>query len=609
LQETEMPSLATSQTLPWLLSIAGASFAFALVATFITRFVAQRIGFVAKPRAERWSKRPTALAGGAGIFVAFLAPTLVVGGHLRLHLLAGATAMFLLGLVDDVFRLKPYTKLIGQFSVAAITVATGSLLPWTGILILNQAISVFWIIGITNALNLLDNMDGLAGGVACLASVFQAIFFVLQHQLPEAACATALAGAVAGFLVFNRQPASIFMGDCGALFLGYTLATLAMEHGYGRSRGLLATVAVPVLVMLVPIFDTTFVTLVRVLRGRPISQGGRDHTSHRLVLLGLSETTAVRTLLGIGALSGTVAVLARLGVTTGVWVGVPLLVMTLAFLGIHLARTDRPDYVDPNNLLLAVATFGHRRRLFEVLVDAVLAMVALLGAFLLRFDGNVPPDTARDVAQVFLVVVATKLVVLYLAHAYEGVWRYAGVRDLMNLARGAALASVCSVIVVGIWIRFGALSRGALIIDGLLFAVLVMASRISFRVLRVVLGGTVERKKGLRVILWGAGDLGEQLARRLLDNPEEGFSPVAFVDDDPLKIGRLIHGLPVRGGGQNIPELLAAGLADVAIVTTARIPNDRATEVALRAGPHRVRRLRLVLEDVAYGSPSSLPPS
>jgi UDP-GlcNAc:undecaprenyl-phosphate/decaprenyl-phosphate GlcNAc-1-phosphate transferase len=604
-----MFSSTATQTTPWLIAVGGTAFALALVATFLTRFVAQRIGFVAKPRAERWHERPTALAGGVGIFVAFVGPTLVVGGHLRLHLLAGASAMFSLGLVDDVVHLKPYAKLVGQFSLAALTVATGSLLPWTRVLVVNQAISVFWIIGITNALNLLDNMDGLAGGVACLASTFQAIFFLLQEQMPEAACSTALAGAAAGFLVFNRKPASIFMGDCGALFLGYTLATLSMEHGYGRSRGLLATVAVPVLVMLVPIFDTTFVTLVRLLRGRPISQGGRDHTSHRLVVLGLSEATAVRTLLGIGALGGTIAVLARLGITTGVWVGVPLLVMALAFLGIHLARTDRPDQINHQSLLLAFAAFGHKRRLFEVLVDAVLAMVALVAAFLLRFDGVVPPDTARDLARVFLVVVATKLIVLNLTRAYEGVWRYAGVRDLMNLAKGAALASICSMIVVGIWIRFGALSRGALIIDGLLFAVLLAASRISFRVLRVVLGGPQEPKDGTRVILWGAGDLGEQLARRLLDNPEEGFVPIAFVDDDPMKIGRLIHGLPVRGDSHKLPELLSAGVADVVIVTTARIPTERAADVALRSGPHRIRRLRFVLEDVAVSPGTSIMPA
>jgi len=607
-----MISATDQHIVAWLLSIGGLALALGVVATFITRFVAQRVGFVAKPRAERWHSRPTALAGGIGIFVAFAVPTLLIGGHFRLHLLAGAAAMFLLGLVDDIVHLKPYSKLVGQFAVASLIVATGSILPWTRFLVANQAISVFWIVGITNALNLLDNMDGLAAGVTSLAGVFQAIFFVIQRQYPAAACCCALAGATGGFLVFNRKPASIFMGDCGALFLGFTLAVLAMEQGYGRSRGLLATVAVPVLVMLVPIFDTTFVTLVRLVRGRPVSQGGRDHTSHRLVHLGLSETMAVRTLVGIGALGGTTAVLARLGLTAGVWVGVPLLGIALVFLGIHLARTDRTE-VASFNLLRSVAAFGYRRRLFEVVLDAVLAMVALVGAFLLRFDGIVPPDTAYDLTRAFLIVVATKLVVMYFAHAYDGVWRYAGVRDLLQLARAAALASVCSFLVVALWIRFGSLSRGALIIDGMLFVILVMASRISFRVLRVVLRDVQEARASTRVLLWGAGDLGEQLARRLLDNPEEGLTPVAFIDDDPLKVGRMIHGLPVSGGCAEIPVLLRAGFAELVIVTTARIAAERTAAMAAQTGADRVRRLRFVLENVIPRAPASaralLPPS
>lgn len=400
----------------WLLLLGGvvaATFAGSLVATFLTREVARYVGFVAKPRAERWHRAPTALAGGVGIFVAFAVASLVVGGPAR-SLLLGAATMFALGFIDDVFQLKPYAKLVGQVIIAALTVFSGRVLPWTSILIVDQALGFFWIIGITNAINLLDNMDGLAGGIACIGATFQAMFFLLQHQLPQAACACALAGALLGFLVFNWKPASIFMGDSGALFLGYTLAVLATESNYGRSRGLLATIAAPVLVMLVPIFDTTFVTLVRMMRGRPVSQGGRDHTSHRLVTLGLSEPTAVRTLLTLGILGGTIGVLGRLDVKAGVWIGAPLLVVTLAFVGIHLARTDKPvEDADRVNLLSSFAAFGYRRRIFEVMLDAVLAMVALGSAFLLRFDGDIPPDIEQALARIFLVVVAAKIAALY----------------------------------------------------------------------------------------------------------------------------------------------------------------------------------------------------
>jgi UDP-GlcNAc:undecaprenyl-phosphate GlcNAc-1-phosphate transferase len=598
------------QWILWLTGIFGATFALSLVFTFLTREAARRVGFVARPRAERWHRAPTALAGGVGIFFAFAVGSLLAGGSARLHLLAGAAAMFALGFIDDVFHLRPYAKLIGQVMIAALTVLSGAVLPWTSVAIIDQALGLFWIIGITNAINLLDNMDGLAAGVACLGATFQAIFFLLQHQLPQAACAGALAGALVGFLFFNWQPATIFMGDCGALFLGYTLATLATESSYGRSRGLLATIAAPVLVMLVPIFDTTFVTLVRVLRGRPVSQGGRDHTSHRLVTLGLSERKAVGTLLSLGLLGGGIAVLARLGIMAGVWIGAPLVAVTLAFVGIHLARTDQPtEQSDRVNLLSSLAAFGYRRRIFEVMLDALLAMVALVSAFVLRFDGAIPLDIERGLARIFLVVVAVKLAALYLVRAYGGVWRYADARDLMRLSSGAVLGSVFVLLIVGLWLRFVSLSRGALVIDCLVFSALLGASRVSFRFLRSVLGAMPEDEASRRtkVLLWGAGDLGEQLARRLLNHAEEALVPMGFVDDDPLKVGRVIHGLRVYGDSSQIPMLLQQGIGNLVVITSPRVSEERIAAVAAHVGATRVRRLRLLLEDVALTGAPVLP--
>ena len=591
----------------WLATIAGATFAMALVAVFVVRAVAHHVGFVAKPRAERWHRKPTALAGGVGIFVAFVAGSLLGGGGFP-WLFLGATAMFVLGLVDDVVHMKPYAKLIGQVIIAALAVVTGPVLPWTDVPILNQAVSFFWIIGITNAINLLDNMDGLAAGTACIAALFQSVFFLLQHQQGEAACAGALFAALLGFLVFNWNPASIFMGDCGALFLGYMLASLAMRSSYGRSRELLATIAVPVLVMLVPIFDTTFVTLTRITRGRPVSQGGRDHTSHRLVTLGMSERTAVTTLLGIGLTGGTVAVLARLGVNAGIWVGAPLIALALVFLGIHLARTDEPAEVpDRVNLLSSLTAFGYRRRIFEVLLDAVLAMVSFLAAFLLRFDGTIPPQVQQSVARVFLVVVATKLTALYIMRAYDGLWRHAGIRELLSLGRSAVVGSAALIVIVGIWLRFDALSRGALVIDGIVFAALLMAARVSFRLFRVLIAPPVlETEAGTRVLLWGAGDLGAQLARTLSEHPSEGIIPVGFVDDDPKKRGRLVNGLRVHGDCDTIAGLLDEGLANVVVITSVRISAERISTVVAKVGSDRVRRMRLLLEEV-QPAPAALP--
>ena len=162
--------------------------------------------------------------------------------------------------------------------------------PWTDSAIINIALTAFWLIGITNAINLLDNMDGLAAGISAIAALSLAVGFGASGQTYEILLLSIFAGALVGFLVFNFNPASIFMGDCGSMFIGFFLASSVLLNQIGgRSRGIVSVLAVPALILFVPIFDTTFVTVLRKIWGRKASQGGRDHTSHRLVALGLSE--------------------------------------------------------------------------------------------------------------------------------------------------------------------------------------------------------------------------------------------------------------------------------------------------------------------------------
>ena len=143
----------------------------------------------------------------------------------------------LVGLVDDVIHIKPYQKLIGQILGSAFVVYYGLSLPWTGSVLLNMALAIFWLIGITNAINLLDNMDGLASGIAIIAAGFLALSFVNSGQYTEAMVMLVFAGGLLGFLVYNSNPASIFMGDCGSMFVGFFLASSALMHlSGGRSR-------------------------------------------------------------------------------------------------------------------------------------------------------------------------------------------------------------------------------------------------------------------------------------------------------------------------------------------------------------------------------------
>jgi len=304
--------------------------------------LARRIGAVAKPKIDRWHSKPTAMLGGVAIAIATIAALLgfVPLSRDNLVVVAASAALFLLGLADDFLHMKPYQKLIGQLLAAAAVVAFGLVLPWTPYDIVNVLITMFWLVGITNAVNMLDNMDGLAVGVSAIAAAFLGVNFMLNQQSGEALMLAAFCGALLGFLVYNHHPASIFMGDCGSMFVGFFLASIALVSGTGggRSRSVVAVLAVPVLVLLVPIFDTTFVTLMRKLAGRAASQGGRDHTSHRLVALGLTEKRAVWMLYAFAAAAGALAILVRrtsLEVSLG---AIAVFTVVLAFIGIRLAR-------------------------------------------------------------------------------------------------------------------------------------------------------------------------------------------------------------------------------------------------------------------------------
>src|SRR6185503_2477782 len=277
-----------------------------LALTPLVRALARRWGFVAKPKVDRWHKNPTAMMGGVAIWLAVIITYLTLVPHTGQGwaVIGAASFLFVVGLIDDLLHIKPYQKLIGQVIGAAIVVNYGLVLPWTRSLPANMVITIFWLIGITNAINLLDNMDGLATGIAAIASSFLTFNFVTGHQSVEAMMMAVFAAALVGFLVYNSNPASIFMGDSGSMFIGFFLAGAALINvAGGRSRSFVPVLAVPILVLFIPIFDTTFVTILRKLSGRAASQGGRDHTSHRLVALGLSEKRAVLLLYALAALS------------------------------------------------------------------------------------------------------------------------------------------------------------------------------------------------------------------------------------------------------------------------------------------------------------------
>jgi UDP-GlcNAc:undecaprenyl-phosphate GlcNAc-1-phosphate transferase len=319
------------------------SFVVAVILTGVVRSLARRWGIVARPRADRWHKEPTALLGGVAIFVsvvvihfAFQSPTCN-----ELPIWTSSAVLFAVGLADDLWRLRPYHKMLGQIVGAGLVLGAGWVYPWTGLALVDRVVTLFWLIGITNALNLIDNMDGLAAGIAAIAATFFTIHFWQGDQSTDACLFAILAGALLGFLVYNFNPASVFMGDCGALFIGIFLAIGPLRSEPATlSSNMVARFAWPILTLAVPILDTTLVTVVRTMTGRRVTQGGRDHTSHRLVARGLSERWAVAVLYGLAGAAGFVAWLVnRVPAELGL-ILVAGCAGSLALFGIYLARVN-----------------------------------------------------------------------------------------------------------------------------------------------------------------------------------------------------------------------------------------------------------------------------
>ncbi len=241
-----------------------------------------------------------------------------------LGLLAGAFVIFLVGLLDDVLGEKfPLgLKLFGQSAAAILAVSAGIQVELTGVPALNAAVSFLWILGMSNAFNLLDNMDGLAAGVA-ICSAF--IFFLNALALGEiflCLILSAFVGALAGFLRQNLHPARIFMGDSGALFLGFMLSSLTILERYvSPASSSLFPVLMPVLVLAVPLMDTFSVVAIRLRERRPIYRGDRCHLSHRLVSAGIPEPQAVKLLLVLTLLLGMGALqLANASTAKSLWI-------------------------------------------------------------------------------------------------------------------------------------------------------------------------------------------------------------------------------------------------------------------------------------------------
>jgi UDP-GlcNAc:undecaprenyl-phosphate GlcNAc-1-phosphate transferase len=597
--------------------------------TPLVRRWASSAGAVQGVRDDRWHRRPTPAVGGVAIYLgvvvalgsgAALAPELLVTAsdvspRARIPvapwqgLLGGATLAFFLGLVDDVVELSPLAKVGGQLLAALVLLLSGIGVWLTGVYPVDVGLSLLWFLAVTNALNLLDNMDGVAAGTAVIAAGIIAVLLALAGEAWMALVAVAVAGAAGGFLAHNYPPARIFMGDSGALFLGLLLAGLALAPSRGLSRSLAGVVLIPAAVLALPLLDTTLVTVSRILEGRSIAQGGRDHTAHRLVSLGVGEERAMWILWGVAATGGAAALVLR-AADRGVALLVgALMLVTLGLLGTFLLRvrlrilSAAARGGDAAPLVDAVATLHGRIPLLAIAMDAILVAAAYYGAYLVRWDAAVRQTELVYFGETVALVVATKVAAFTLGGLYRVRWGRYGLVDALRTARASVLGSLAAGVLLLLVARVG-LGRGVLLVDLGLCTALLVASRASFRVFDGATRSLIETGRDA-VLLASVDDL--DLLRRIVEGAgapggaQGGFRPVAGVDPEleaaRTHVGRLV----VFGGDQGLAAALARTGAG-AVVVLDDDPGGSLPSVVRdhleRSGGVDVYRVRLTVEPV-----------
>jgi UDP-GlcNAc:undecaprenyl-phosphate GlcNAc-1-phosphate transferase len=558
--------------------------AVSVAAGALVRRAAPAIGAVVPPRPDRWHAKPTPTLGGVaiasgtlcGALLLLFAPTLT--GDLRqwIPVPLAALAMFAVGVADDRLQLSPVAKLVASLAIGAFLVFAlagvdpGSALPsWTTL------VAIVWFGGICHAMNLLDNMDGLAAGVALIATAFFA--WLLAGALGPAMVVVmiALAGALLGFLYWNRPPARLFMGDAGSLFIGALLGASSLLAIFNTRIAFISPAVIAILILVVPLFDTGFVLVLRRLAGRKATKGGTDHISHRLVSLGFSERSAVRILYLVGLVGGATAWL--LIAFSGVEPMLPLVAafgVLIILIGVYLARV--PAYNAQDFIALQKSSFApflkdlaFRWHAGEVMLDLVLIAVCYYLSFRLRFEGEdldtfLPYFTASLPA-----VLGCKLAALYASGLYQRSWETFGLRDITVVSRGVGLGSLFSILTVAYLYRLQGFSRISFVLDALLLAVAIVATRASFRAMSLV--AATRSKRSRRVLVYGAGSFGQTLVREMRANSRWNMNPVVFIDDDPMKSGRWILGVPVRGSVDELENAVRRYTVDEVVISSPSI--------------------------------------
>jgi UDP-GlcNAc:undecaprenyl-phosphate GlcNAc-1-phosphate transferase len=389
------------------------------------------------------------------------------------------------------------------------------------------------------------------------------------------------------------------MGDSGSLFIGSFLASVALFAAPELRSAIAPVAAIPLLILLIPIFDTAFVTIMRRLAGRSPMVGGRDHLSHRLVAFGVRERRAVVALYCLSVLGGSVAI-SLLHVDLGYSsILVAAYVILLAGIGIVLGHVEAYTAKDAADVRVPfVSEVAYRNRAYEVLLDVALLSLAYYAAFRVRFTGAEFAHFMAYFATSFPVVIGCQVAGLALSGKYRQMWRTLESRELLALLQGVALGVAAAVVLMFYLYRLEGISRLVFAYDAAFGAFLLIGSRVAITSVDEYL--RKKRSRGRPVLIYGAGRGGTLLLRELLENKDLELTPIGFLDDDPAKRRLRIEGLRVLGALDDLPSVVTEHAPVEVLVSIRDIDRARLGTLAAlcRERGIRVRVMRFALEEI-----------
>jgi UDP-GlcNAc:undecaprenyl-phosphate GlcNAc-1-phosphate transferase len=547
---------------------------------------------------------PIPRLGGVGVILAIvLTALLALGSNLWMSaslqawmpMLLGGAIVFGLGVWDDIRSVPTWAKFCFQALAACVAMWCGVRIEGVSLLggstiplgVLTLPLTFLWIVGITNAFNLVDGLDGLAAGLAIIAAGACAGIFFLRGGTQDAQLLLIMLGALLGFLPYNFNPATIFLGDSGSLVVGFVLAITSIT---GSQKGATAlAVVIPLLVFGLPIIDTLlsmtrrFVGSLRLLRSsrtrfkewllcaRHMFEADQRHIHHRLLAIGLSHRNAVLYLYAMALGLSFLALLSVLAQYRNA--GVILIAVGLAtYIGIHKLGYDEVALLRTGTLLHWYEQLTFNRHFFLGFVDLILIGIAYWGTFLLKYD---PPWTGTLTSwyrNMFPLVLVIQLSVFHAFGLYRRVWRAAEVSDLMRVALVALLAVAVSFTLVVLNLPPEGTFR-FFSIDALLLGALVVGVRSTYRVLDYV-QQRCHTAEGTALI-YGAGREGQLVLRELLQTPRFGLRPIGFLDDDTALHGRMVNGVSVLGSLEDLKSIIDSQPVSVLILSADHLYRSR----------------------------------